>query len=79
MSSRYRPTGVDPVARPRTVVFPAAFRARTSLSISRATYFDAATLFGKTTVGTRVCGSGCRVDGAMRDTASGKGSGEKVL
>ena len=60
MSSRYNPTGVDPVASPSTVGRPAALRARTSSAILRATNFDAAPLFGKNSVGTRVCGSGCR-------------------
>jgi len=45
---------VEPVARPRTVALPAALRARMSLSISRATYFEAASALANRKTGVRV-------------------------
>src|SRR3954466_7684123 len=57
MSSRYRPTGVEPVARPRTVGRPAELFCRIRLSITSATCREANVLLVKTRVGVRVCGT----------------------
>ena len=57
ISSRYRPTGVEPVGRPSTVGRPAELFWRIRLSIISATWRAAWPLVGKTSVGILVCGT----------------------
>src|SRR5262245_9951342 len=59
MSSRYIPTGVDPVARPSTAGLPAAMLARTSRSTSWAACLEASAEVWKTSERVRAFGTRC--------------------